>query len=92
MAPALLQRSVQLMAVGLAITALSCASRADAEGRGTPEEREACTPDVFRFCAGSIPNTEEIVSCLHANQRRLSEKCRDVISVRNSKMPDRSTK
>jgi hypothetical protein len=80
------------MAVGLAITSLSSTARADAEDQGTAEEREACTPDVFRFCSGSIPNTDQIISCLHANKRRLSEKCRGVISVRNSKMPDRSTK
>jgi hypothetical protein len=78
--------------VGLAITALSCTAPAGAEDRGTPEEREACTSDVFRFCSGSIPNAEQIVSCLHANKRRLSEKCRDVMSVRNSKMPDGRTK
>jgi hypothetical protein len=90
LARAKLQGCIRLASIGVTIIALSYAARAD--DRGTPEEREACTPDVFRLCSGSIPDTDQIVSCLHANKRWLSEKCRGVISVRNSKMPDRSTK
>jgi len=31
---------------------------------GTPEQRKACTPDVYRLCAGEIPNARAITACL----------------------------
>ena len=31
---------------------------------GTPEQRKACTPDVYRLCAGEIPNVRAITACL----------------------------
>jgi hypothetical protein len=30
----------------------------------TPEQKRACTPDVYRFCAGEIPNVHAITLCL----------------------------
>jgi hypothetical protein len=59
--------------------------------REAPKGREACVADVFRFCSGSIPNQHQILSCLR-KQAMLERKCRDLISVRNSKMPDRGGK
>jgi hypothetical protein len=41
----------------------------------TPEQRRACTPDVFRLCAGEIPNRARIVNCLIRNHSRLSPAC-----------------
>ena len=32
--------------------------------QGTPEQRKACTPDVYRLCAGEIPNARAITACL----------------------------
>ncbi len=29
---------------------------------GTPEQRKACTPDVYRLCAGEIPNVRAITA------------------------------
>jgi hypothetical protein len=35
------------------LAALLCTSAVTAqENRGTPEQRPACAPDAFRFCAG----------------------------------------
>src|SRR4051794_24353136 len=47
--------------------------------QGTPEQQEACTPDVFRLCGNFIPNVEPIVACLRANEPNLSPACRDVM-------------
>ncbi|MGE3147768.1 MAG: hypothetical protein AB7K04_01755 [Pseudorhodoplanes sp.] len=44
--------------------------------RGSPEQRAACTGDVFRYCAWYIPNVDNIVSCLRAKKPKLSPACR----------------
>jgi len=46
---------------------------------GTAVQREACTPDVFRFCVMQIPNHQAIANCLNHNSYRLSKKCKLVI-------------
>jgi hypothetical protein len=45
---------------------------------GTPEQRKACTPDVYRLCAGEIPNVRAITVCLRRQKASLSEACRAV--------------
>jgi hypothetical protein len=45
---------------------------------GTPEQRKACTPDVYRLCAGEIPNVRAITSCMRRQKASLSEACRAV--------------
>lgn len=49
---------------------------AHAQYQGTPEQRRACTPDVYRLCAGEIPNVRAITACLRRNKPSLSEACR----------------
>jgi hypothetical protein len=44
----------------------------------TPEQKKACTPDVYRLCAGEIPNVRAITSCLRRQRTSLSEHCRAV--------------
>lgn len=48
------------------------------EARGTPAQRRACTPDVYRLCAGEIPSVARITACLRRNKARLSDGCRAV--------------
>ena len=61
-------------AIGFALTTLLSATSAFAIG--TPEQRRACTPDVYRLCAGEIPNVGAITACLHRHRGSLSEACR----------------
>jgi hypothetical protein len=49
-----------------------------ASALGTPEQRRACTPDVYRLCAGEIPNVRAITACLRRQKANLSEACRAV--------------
>ena len=42
---------------------------------GTPEQRRACTPDVYRLCAGEIPNARAITACLRRQKASLSPAC-----------------
>jgi hypothetical protein len=44
----------------------------------TPEQKKACTPDVYRLCAGEIPNVRAITSCLRRQKANLSDACRMV--------------
>jgi len=60
-------------AIGLGLTLASVTS---VFAVGTPEQRRACTPDVYRLCAGEIPNVGAITACLHRHKGSLSEACR----------------
>jgi hypothetical protein len=60
-------------AFGLALTLVSAGS---AFALGTPEQRRACTPDVYRLCAGEIPNVRAITACLQRQKGNLSPACR----------------
>ncbi|MBR1280456.1 hypothetical protein JQ597_00125 [Bradyrhizobium sp. AUGA SZCCT0177] len=59
--------------VGL-LLALFAAGSANAQ-QGTPEQRRACTPDVYRLCAGEIPNARAITTCLRRQKASLSPAC-----------------
>ena len=50
-------------------------------GQGTAAQRASCRPDVYRLCAGEIPNVRAIVSCLRKNRSRLSEACAAVFDA-----------
>jgi hypothetical protein len=54
--------------------ALLAAGVANAQ-QGTPEQRRACTPDVYRLCAGEIPNARAITACLRRQKGSLSAAC-----------------
>lgn len=64
--------------------------------QGTDQEREACTPDVFRLCGAYIPDADRIVACLRGNPDQLSRACYAVLyppqqstSLRRSQQPER---
>lgn len=44
----------------------------------TAGQRRACTPDVYRLCAGEIPSVPGITACLRRKKASLSEACRAV--------------
>ena len=44
----------------------------------TPEQKRACTPDVYRLCPGEIPNVRAITNCLRRQKASLSDACRAV--------------
>ncbi len=63
-------------ALGLALSLIAAGSAlADI---ATPQQKRACTPDVYRLCAGEIPNVRAITSCLRRQKSNLSEACRAV--------------
>jgi hypothetical protein len=64
------------LALGLLIAGSSAGSALAA--LATPEQKKACTPDVYRLCAGEIPNVRAITACLRRQKASLSEACRAV--------------
>ena len=72
---------IALIAVfALALEAASPLSGVAAQQPGSPAQKRACTPDVYRLCAGEIPNVRKITSCLKSNMSRLSPDCRAVFA------------
>jgi len=64
----------RIVAAGsLGLTLISATS---AFAIGTPEQRRACTPDVYRLCAGEIPNVRAITACLQRQKSNLTSACR----------------
>src|SRR6201996_8149682 len=59
------------------LTALLSAMATPAfSSQGTPEQRLACTPDVFRLCSAFIPDADEITICLKEKYANLSDACK----------------
>jgi hypothetical protein len=46
-----------------------------AAAQGTPEERQACTPDAMRLCSDFIPDVPKITKCMTAKRAQLSKEC-----------------
>ena len=57
------------------LTAHADRERLGRRQQGTPEQRRACTPDVYRLCAGEIPNARAITACLRRQKASLSPAC-----------------
>src|ERR1700712_5831074 len=47
--------------------------------QGTPEQQQACQPDVMRLCGNFIPDVDRIVACLKYNEPYLNPACHDVM-------------
>ena len=56
--------------------------RSGAFAQGTPEQQQACTPDVYRLCGQFIPNADRITICLKENRAQLQKPCHDVFFKR----------
>ncbi len=79
--------------VAFATTTALCPEWAVARDRSaTAEERQACTPDVFRLCSTRIPDADAITACLRAKFTSLSEQCRKVMLVRDTAKRDAASK
>ncbi len=65
-------------AVALALLLALSTTGSALAATATPEQKKACTPDVYRLCAGEIPNVRAIISCLRQQKASLSEACRAV--------------
>jgi hypothetical protein len=65
-------RARRAATLGFLLTILASGT---AVAQGAPEQRKACTPDVYRLCAGEIPNVRAITACLRRQKTSLSPAC-----------------
>ena len=49
---------------------------APAAAQGTPEQQQACTPDVMRLCSAFVPDVAKITVCMNHNRASISPACR----------------
>jgi hypothetical protein len=49
---------------------------APAAAQGTPEQQQACTPDVMRLCSAFVPDVAKITVCMNKNRASISPACR----------------
>jgi hypothetical protein len=66
------------VALALAVSATLFTGGGASADIATPEQKRACTPDVYRLCAGEIPNVRAITACLRRQKASLSDACRAV--------------
>jgi hypothetical protein len=52
---------------------------APAAAQGTPEQQQACTPDVMRLCNAFVPDIPKITVCMKHNWASVSVACRTAL-------------
>src|SRR5712675_1936233 len=52
---------------------------APAAAQGTPEQQQACTPDVMRLCSAVVPDVAKITVCMNHNWKSVSPACRTAL-------------
>lgn len=62
----------------IAVFVFFLSAETSATAQGTEQQRQACTPDVFRLCGAYIPDADRITACLRASGPQLSKPCYDV--------------
>jgi len=84
--------SILTIAFALAVTASASAQRLPPQPppvaspmlQGTDQERDACHPDVTRFCQTQLQiNPDDvlgILGCLQANRPKISRACQEVLA------------
>lgn len=79
MPKAFLRSAGAAVLVGLLAIGAGAARAQSDTSNATPAQRRACTPDVYRLCAGEIPSVPRITSCLRRKKASLSDACRAVM-------------
>ena len=69
-----LRRAGLMLAIACTVSAVS--STSSFAFTPTAEGKALCSADVYRLCAGDIPNLSKITSCMLAKKAQLSAPCR----------------
>jgi hypothetical protein len=80
-------RNAALFAGAVLLSIAGAFPAMSAEYRGTQDQQQACTPDVMRLCADSVPDVNRIVACLRHNRSNLSAPCGAVFGVGGAHRP-----
>lgn len=68
-------RHVAFACGALALAAALSCNLGPAAAQGSPQAREACTPDAMRLCSEFIPDVDKITACMNRRHRELSPQC-----------------
>jgi hypothetical protein len=60
----------------LLLIAMSAVGITDAAAQGSPEARQACTPDAMRLCSEFTSDVSQTTKCMMAKRGQLSTACR----------------
>jgi hypothetical protein len=74
--------STSRLAAGAAILGMALVTSfapAPAAAQGTPEQQQACTPDVMRLCSAFVPDVAKITVCMKKNWSSVSPACRTAL-------------
>ena len=63
----------------LGISEKASGAPGERSARGGGAAREACRPDVMRFCRSAMPDRAKVKSCLQAHAAELSDACKTAI-------------
>jgi len=77
--PPWIRRCAIAAAFALTMIGTLPASAQNYDSISTAGQRRACTPDVYRLCAGEIPSVPKITACLRRNKASLSDACRSAM-------------
>jgi hypothetical protein len=83
-----LRRLMPLARLFVSAALLSTTVTPALSSQGTPEQRLACTPDVFMLCSTFIPNADEITICLKQKNADLSDVCRVALDAGPKQPPN----
>ena len=59
----------------LLLIGMSAMGITDAAAQGSPEARQACTPDAMRLCSEFTSDVSQTTKCMMAKRRQLSAAC-----------------
>jgi hypothetical protein len=68
-------RIVRFICLLALLAGVSFYRSSDANAQGSPDVREACTPDAMRLCSEFIPDVAKITACMKAKHSQLSSPC-----------------
>ena len=60
-----------LLLIGMSVMGIT-----DAAAQGSPEARQACTPDAMRLCSEFTSDVSQTTKCMMAKRAQLSPECR----------------
>ena len=64
------------LAAAFLLIGMSATGITDADAQGSPEARQACTPDAMRLCSEFTSDVSQTTKCMMAKRGQLSAACR----------------
>jgi hypothetical protein len=64
------------LAAALVLIGVSAMGLTDVAAQGSPEARQACTPDAMRLCSEFTSDVSQTTKCMMAKRGQLSAACR----------------